>query len=70
MAFLSTYRDIDIVDQLFRETMTGALKPVPQSIDEMRQTLIKHFVRLRVVKITAPTSAQVTRSSRSGSSIC
>lgn len=50
MAFLSTYRDIDIVDQLFRETMTGALKPVPQSIDEMRQTLIKHFVRLRVVK--------------------
>ena len=50
MAFLSTYRDIDIVDELFRGVMTGEFKPAPQSVDEMRQTLIKHFVRLRVVK--------------------
>ena len=50
MAFLSTYRDIDIVDELFRGSMTGEFKPAPQSVDEMRQTLIKHFVRLRVVK--------------------
>ena len=50
MAFLSTYRDIDIVDELFRGTMTGAFRPVPQSVDELRQTLIKHFVRLRVVR--------------------
>jgi hypothetical protein len=48
LPFLSTYRDIDIFEKLFVETITGAFGPPPRTSAEMQARLIDRFLRLRI----------------------
>ncbi len=45
--FLRTYRDIEIFQQLFIDTMTGAFEPPPRTPDEMQTLLIIRYLRIR-----------------------
>ena len=56
MPFLSTYRDFDIVEDLFLQTIAGEFKPPPQKIEEMHQALMERFVRLRIARNVLPHS--------------
>jgi len=48
MPFLSTYRDLDIVEELFLKTLTGTPSQAPRSHTRMRSELIEQFVRRRI----------------------
>ncbi len=48
LPFLSTYRDIDIVGELFLETITGELKAA--TIGEMRKALIERLITIRIIE--------------------
>jgi hypothetical protein len=51
MPFLSTYRDIGIVEDLFLETIAGKFKLPPASTpDEVRMQLIGRYLELRMAK--------------------
>ena len=48
MPFLSTYRDLDIVEDLFVKMITDEFDPLPQTLAEMRSLLIEELLRERI----------------------
>ena len=46
--FLSTYRDLGIVEDLFLDAVGGNLQPAPQTLAEMHDRLVEKFMKLRM----------------------